>query len=891
MIVLLLDEMPNYINKVRTYCKNNYNIEGFELSVEFIYNLPYDENNGYSIDHISDDMLISDYTGLKKDVDYFVDDVTEINVIGDIIASKFIEPKGYWTDDITVIKRWLAKYETYDTVAVDFETNGLQLPMFNDITMLSIGWNLLKSTVIVFKTEEIKHYVLNWLVTTNCRQVWHNALYDVRFIHWFTKKMPKNIEDSMLLAQVYKNNVDVMKRKSGLKNIAGPLYGDWARAKTSFDLYDNSLNNSVRNLTYVGSNTDISKYNQALIYYACIDTMATKYVWNKFNTEEAFPYRWIMPTSEPRYNTEQFNQRYYYDYILKPAIPFIIRLINNGQYIDMDKVYKLKTFVEKTKEKLIKEINNSPLVQKFQKIVDQERIDKFLEPVKKAMKQPKYTGFKANPKMRAYVVNYLIDTTYEKLSDKELKQLDNELLKPLKDKQYDDENIVAACKQYAIDTAYEQNVKANRIDKLEHPEKYIQTGFNPYNYSQLTKMWISFGLESEEISQKTGMPSFSQKILIEIRDTTDNTEIKSIISNYIEIAESKNLMTQYIPKYIGSNIDNRVYGNLRLLGTITARLSGKSPKMTDEYYRHKTGINLVTQPASSSKFAKPVKRCFTAPPGKILFTSDYNNLEGHISGILTKDPTKLAILNGKFEDMHTLHACYYFKEEIEKEFKMDLSDITAEQVSTLFHTKEFKPIRQKGKNISFGLDYGAYPKKIQTYLKCDIEVAELIFDRYHQELYKGVTDFKVNYVEPTVMKTNEIHLNWGLKLKTNEPDKDIRTLFNANFQSYSILTQISGIEFERLIYAHNMQDKVLINNQIHDALYGECNDDADTIAWVNEYLIQTMVRPFIINQAVELESELDIGYNLADVITLTNNATKEEIETKLRSLDEHRTKD
>lgn len=177
-------------------------------------------------------------------------------------------------------------------------------------------------------------------------------------------------------------------------------------------MYDTELNPTVTNLNYVGTN-DSSVYNLALIKYAGIDTMATKLAWEKFDTEPARPNHWVMPTSEPRCNTEQFNQRYYYEFILKPAIPVIVEMTMNGQAIDLSKVDKLKDEVEAFNELTLKTISEYPMVKQFEDRVDKERIDKFLAPVFKAMKHPKYEGHKNNVAMRTWIINYYDGTSFE----------------------------------------------------------------------------------------------------------------------------------------------------------------------------------------------------------------------------------------------------------------------------------------------------------------------------------------------------------------------------------------------------------------------------------------------------------------------------------------------
>lgn len=118
---------------------------------------------------------ITDYYPLK-DVAEYIDDITDISLIGDVIASDYIKPQITWTDDLAIAQQWLpAIAATYPQISVDFETRDLTLPQLNQVTMVTLGWSFTKSVVIVFKDEEITNYVLNWLVTTECRQVYHNA--------------------------------------------------------------------------------------------------------------------------------------------------------------------------------------------------------------------------------------------------------------------------------------------------------------------------------------------------------------------------------------------------------------------------------------------------------------------------------------------------------------------------------------------------------------------------------------------------------------------------------------------------------------------------------------------------------------------------------------------
>jgi len=880
--IVTIDPPPKFAERVEAYAKQKFNVN-VKCEVLKYY-------DGFDADSINGN-IITDYYGLKR---YNVTNVNSLKVadIAERLASEHIKHKTWFTDDLEIAKKWLATYDAkYSIIAADFETTGLLLPHYTDLTMLSLSWSYTKSTVIVINSNAMKELVLDWLTTTKLKQVWFNALYDVKLIHHFTGKFPKDVEDAMLLGKVYRNHINPVKRKVNLKDIAGNLYGKWATAKESFDLYDTTLNNTVDSTVYVGSG-DSSKYNLALIAYAGIDSSATKLAWEKFANKEAKPDKWIMPTSEPKDNVEQFNQRYFYDFILKPAIPVVIEMMNNGQAIDLEQVKQLESEVKEFNKKKLEEINSIPIVKEFIAKADKERIEKFLEPVKKALKKPKGIAYKNNIAMRTFVVNYWDNTDFEKVSAKDLKELDTEICKILLAKDFEHPKIKEAVRAYEKMECRRQNINANRIDKIEHPEKYVDLGFNPYNYKQLTQMWLYMGLESDEISKKTGEMSFSSDVLRELANTTSG-DVQKAIKAYLDIAQSKNLLTQYIPKYYGSTVDGRVYGSLVLLGTISARLSGKSPKIEGED-KHKVGINLVTQPSSNPIYGSTVKKMFIAPKGKILASSDYNNLEGHIGAILTKDETSLITLKEKF-DTHVLHSAVYWQDQWEKitSIKFDMKSLEVNKKYKEFTKKDVrcKNLRQDSKGVTFAASYGAFPPKLAKSMKAPLEEGERIFDLYHNVLYSGKTKYRDEYVLPTVKEKGYIHLNWGLKLYSDDAEKDIRTLNNATMQSYSDLTLIAGIRLREEIYKHNLQDRIKLVNIIHDALYLELDDDLEVIKFVNDNLPRIMKQQFLFDQPIDLGAEVDFGYDLYNVVTLEADSSIEEIKEQLKEIRDAKTKD
>lgn len=140
-------------------------------------------------------------------------------------------------------------------------SDGLSHPALSVITHVSIAWSETESLIIITDTKRMRDIVYNWLVTTDCKQVWHNLSFDAKHIYYHTKRFPKDYEDTAILAKTILNHVDVYKSKVGLKILMGYKYGSWAVAADSFNLS--------------------RMYDEDVIEYAGIDACATMALWNE----------------------------------------------------------------------------------------------------------------------------------------------------------------------------------------------------------------------------------------------------------------------------------------------------------------------------------------------------------------------------------------------------------------------------------------------------------------------------------------------------------------------------------------------------------------------------------------------------------------------------------
>ena len=89
--------------------------------------------------------------------------------------------------------------------------------------------------------------------------------YDFKHIYYYTKRFPINYEDTQILAKTLINHVNTFKAKTGLKELAGHMYGSWGISSDNFDLS--------------------RMYDEHVLKYAAIDSCATLWLWNYINSE------------------------------------------------------------------------------------------------------------------------------------------------------------------------------------------------------------------------------------------------------------------------------------------------------------------------------------------------------------------------------------------------------------------------------------------------------------------------------------------------------------------------------------------------------------------------------------------------------------------------------
>lgn len=146
-------------------------------------------------------------------------------------------------------------------------------------------------------------------------------------------------------------------------------------------------------------------------------------------------------------------------------------------------------------------------------------------------------------------------------------------------------------------------------------------------------------------------------------------------------------------KHVAS--DGRVYSNWRQLGAKTGRMSSGSPNLQ----------NLPRDPRC--------RRCFVAPPGRILVKADYSQVELRIAAKVANE-TRMIDAYRRGEDLHTLTA----------RRMTGKNDVTKEE-------------RQVAKPVNFGLIYGLGAPSLRRKAKSEygLDLPEADARRYHRAFF------------------------------------------------------------------------------------------------------------------------------------------------------------
>ena len=602
----------------------------------------------------------------------------------------------------------------------------------------------------------------------------------------------------------------------------------------------------------------------------------------------------LLPLPEP--STSEFPPGWFYENVAKPLIGDTIRIMHNGLPIDLERVYELENRLDVLLEDVQKTVDANNYIKEYKKDKYPKQKDALANELTEKMRPQDFylKEFKAGDMIhRSFFMQVFLETNAEdfydvitpleevlpgvpKWSVRDLKVYvpRNDLLLELSRKTVSVDHPIAVEAMVRLANAKMGIYNKSYKDKIEAISfTSIMGSFNPASSLQKKEFFEFLGIEPLEHSKDTGEASWGRDQIEELQRNEKDEDLLELYQAFVDYSFAAIIRNNFIAAFYKYTVNGRLYGQYKLLGAKSGRYTSNSP-------------NMLNAPSTGSIYAKPIKRCFIAPKGTVVYAIDYSALEDRVIASLTKDENKCNIF---LEDLdgHCLNAYGYFKDEIAEH--MELTGDTTTDVKEFYRLveaghKELKAIRQKGKPATFGLSYGAFPAKVSKALKVDLETATLIFNNYHHKLYPGITDYRENYVLTTAERDRRIHLGMGFYIKTDNPSNDIRTLNNATCQFWSILTALAINKIHSLIDEKGWHDKIQVTSTIYDSIYFIVEDDPEVIKWLNDNITEIMATDFMENQIVKNAAIGEIGVDWADLQQISPTASIEEIKQVLKEL-------
>lgn len=574
------------------------------------------------------------------------------------------------------------------------------------------------------------------------------------------------------------------------------------------------------------------------------------------------------------------GEAFFYNNFVQPFITDMIKMMAAGLHVDEFAVDALRKTVGEVLNEVDAKLLRNPIVQKYQlkrsKKVQKAHYSKHTKNTRNA--EDYYKDYDGSILHRTWVVNTHLKNIHaekdcrDKWSIADLKNYnifkDDIFISKVIDKSIstESETVINAMNELAQYKADLWN--RPRYDKAN--SKAPVDPFNPGSAKQKQEIFDMLNIEPMAYSDDTGEASWKRKYIEELQKQlqSKDKDLDELLQCLIDHSFSGIIQNNFIKAFDTFTIDKVMYGNIKLFGAKSFRNTSNSP-------------NLLNMPSTASIYAKPLKRCFVAPEGYLIYAIDLSALEDRVIANLSGDENKINVFKEGL-DGHSLNACGYFPEEVEKligKFETTLEQVKAFMSLVDKNDKTAKDLRQNSKPHTFKLAYGGFPDEHKGGV-----ITQEIFDNYHNVLYPGITDYRENYVLPTAKNNGYIHLGLGCRLYSDNPDSDIRTINNGTVQFWSILTLIAINELNYRIAQEGLQDDIAVCSTIYDSIYMYVKKDAKTIKWLNDNAVEALCVDYLENQVVPNEAEGEIGPNWADLSKVPNNASVKDIEAILKQL-------
>ncbi len=355
--------------------------------------------------------------------------------------------------------------------------------------------------------------------------------------------------------------------------------------------------------------------------------------------------------------------------------------------------------------------------------------------------------------------------------------------------------------------------------------KAYELAGQPFNLGSPKQLGeILFGKLGIPVKRKTatGQPSTDEEVLSEL---AEDFPLPKLLLEHRSLSKLKSTYTDKLPRMVNPNT-GRVHTNYGQATAITGRLSSNDPNLQNIPVRTPQG--------------REIRKAFIAPPGSVIVSADYSQIELRIMAHISQDPSLLDAF-AKGLDIHKATAADIFSLPIE--------EITSEQ-------------RRYTKAVNFGLIYGMGAFGLASQLGIERNAAQQFIDKYFAR-YPGVAEY-MQATRESARAKGYVETVFGRRLTLtdinggNGPRRAgaERAAINAPMQGTAAdLIKLAMIAVDEWLATSGLRCKLIM--QVHDELVLEVPDDE--LALVRVEVAEKMTS--VAKLRVPLVADVGVGAN------------------------------
>ena len=318
-----------------------------------------------------------------------------------------------------------------------------------------------------------------------------------------------------------------------------------------------------------------------------------------------------------------------------------------------------------------------------------------------------------------------------------------------------------------------------------------------------------------------GQHSTAERVLTQL---AKEHEMPRLILDYRNLSKLKNTYTDALPKEVNPRT-GRVHTSFHQAAVATGRLSSVNPNLQNIPIRTEDG--------------RRIRQAFIAPPGYVLASADYSQIELRIMAHLSDDQTLLDAF-AKDMDIHQATAAEVFAAPID--------EVSGEQ-------------RRRAKAINFGLIYGMSAFGLANQLQIDKGTAQEYIDLYFHR-YPGVKGY-METTKQVAAQNGWVETLSGRKIHTPNIKSDNfvarqgaeRAAINAPVQGTAAdLIRLAMVSIAEQLDAA----KAVMILQVHDELLFEIREDA--LVECKQLICDTMTAVQPLGTKLKVKLNVDFGY-------------------------------